>query len=174
MIKLSWDFKGQEIDKLEMGDCLRYTMDSHDINIARTKTDDEIIVSLTMGSAYVGTYILDCFWSFELDEVEKSKKLYNDITSTIKPILKRFTKERIPTSLLSPFIRKAVSELNNSDSVKTNIPAINYSYDIPLSDDWRQTLYGGRYPKYKEESFKQYLNNSYYLNNNKIKGKYSM
>ena len=162
MQKLSWDYKGQEINEIKFGDAMRYTMDSHDIAIALNKTNDEIIVALTLGSAYVGTYILDCFWSFKLSEEDKSKKLYKDISEVIKPILARFVKEKIPTSLLAPFIRKAVTNLNKSDYVKTNIPIINYSYDILLEDDWRETIYGKRYPKYKEESFNQYLNSSIY------------
>jgi len=172
--KLSWDYKSQETDKIEFGDIMRYTMDSHDINVAMNKTDEEIIVSLTMGSSYVGTYILDCFWSFTFGEESKAKTLYGEISNTIKPILKRFVKERIPTSLLCPFIRKAVVSLNKSDYIKTNIPIINYSYDLPLEEDWRETIYGQRYPKYKEESFKQYLNNSIYSGKDAPIGKFAL
>jgi len=160
--KLSWDYKGQEMSKIELGDTMRYTMDSHDINLAMNKTEEEIIVSLTMGSAYVGTYILDSFWSFDIGEESRAKKLYSELSSKIKPILSKFVKEHIPTSLLCPFLRKVISQLNKSDYIKTNIPIINYSYDIPLEEDWRETIYGKRYPKYKEESFNQYLNSSIY------------
>ena len=173
--KLSWDFKSQEINKIEFGDTMRYTMDSHDINITLNKTDEEIIVSVTMGSAYVGTYILDSFWSFDLGEEERSRKLYGALSDKIKPVLTRFVKERIPTSLLSPFIRKIISELNVSDYVKTNIPIINYSYDLPLEADWRETIYGKRYPKYKEKSFKQHLNSSIYSDkDNAPSGKFAL
>jgi len=172
--KISWDYKSQETNKIEFGDAMRYSMDSHDINIALNKTDEEIIASVTLGSAYVGTYILDCFWSFDLNEEKKAKKLYKDLSETIKPILKRFVKERIPTSLLSPFLRKAISKLNKSDYIKTNIPIINYSYDLPIEDDWRETIYGKRYPKYKEESFKQYLNSSLYIGKNTPTGKFAL
>ena len=147
---------------MEFGDTMRYTMDSHDINVAMNKTDEEIIVSVTLGSAYVGTYILDSFWSFKLSEEGKSRKLYNDLSDKIKKVLTSFVKERTPTSLLCPFVRKIISELNKSDYIKTNIPSINYSYDLPIEEDWRKTIYGPRYPKYKEESFKQYLNSSIY------------
>ena len=173
--KLSWDYKNQEINKIEFGDTMRYTMDSHDINIAMNKTDEEIIVSVTMGSAYVGTYILDSFWSFDLNEESKAKKLYKELGSQIKPVLTRFVKERMPTSLLCPFLRKIISGLNKSEYIKTNIPIINYSYDLPLEDDWRKTIYGPRYPKYKEESFKQYLNSSIYSDgDNAPSGKFAL
>jgi hypothetical protein len=170
----SFDYKGQENNKLELGDVMRYTMDSHDINLSINNTYDEIIVSLTMGSAYVGTYILDCFWSFDNSELDKARKLYKELATKIKPILARFVKEKIPTSLLCPFLRKEVAELNKADYIKTNIPVINYSYDLPVEGDWRETLYGNRYPKYKEESFTQYTNSSYYTKDNRVKGKFSM
>ena len=172
--KLSWDYKSQESKKIEFGDTMRYTMDSHDINIAMNKTDEEIIVSLTMGSAYVGTYILDSFWSFALSEESKAKKLYGALSSQIKPVLTKFVKERIPTSLLCPFLRKIISQLNKSDYIKTNIPSVNYSYDLPIEEDWRETIYGKRYPKYKEESFDQYLNNSIYNKKNQPSGKFAL
>jgi len=172
--KLSWDYKGQEMSKLEFGDTVRYTMDSHDINLAMNKTDEEITVSITMGSAYVGTYILNSFWSFDLNDGDKARKLYGDLSKEIKPILARFIKEKIPTSLLCPFLRKIISQLNKEESVKTNIPIINYSYDLPIEEDWRETIYGKRYPKYKVESFKQYLNNSIYSNKNSPTGKFSL
>ena len=172
--KVSWDYKGQEQDKIEMGDILRYSMDTHDINISLNKTDEEIMVSLTMGSAYVGTFILDCFWSFDLNEEEKARKLYKDLGNAIKPILKKFVKEKIPTCLLSPFLKKAIKDLSNSDYIRTNIPIINYSYDLPVEADWRETIYGKRYPKYKEESFKQYLNNNIYSGENIPTGKFAL
>jgi len=171
--KLSWDYKNQEVDKFEFGDAMRYTMDSHDINLAMNKTDEEIIVSLTMGSSYVGTYILDCFWSFKTSEEDKARKLYKNIETTIKPILARFVKEKIPTSLLCPFLKKAITVFAKDDYVKTNIPVINYSYDLPLEEDWRETIYGKRYPKYKEESFNQYLNSNIFKGDHPPAGKFA-
>lgn len=170
----SWDYKNQKNIRMEMGDTMRYTMDSHDINISMNKTNEEIIISLTMGSAYVGTYILDCFWSFNTDEEGKASKLFNKIGEAIRPILKKFIEEKIPTSLLCPFIKKSIHEMSKEYLIKTNIPSINYSYDIPPEEDWRSSIYGNRYLKYKEESFNQYLNSSIYNQNNTLSGKFSL
>lgn len=174
--KLSWDFKNQEMVKEELGDTLRYTMDSHNITIGINKSEESIMVSLTAGSSYIGTYILDYFWSFDLKEEDKSKTLYSNLTKTIRPILKKFVKENIPTSLLCPFIRNAIQDLGRDNLVITNIPIINYSYDLPIEKDWRSTIYGTRYPSYKEQSFKQYTNNSIYSEENKNKptGKFAL
>lgn len=176
LIKISWDFKNQEVEKIEMGDAMRYTMDSHDINIALNKTSNNIVVSLTMGSAYVGTYILDSFWSYELNEESKAKNLYKKLGQTIRPLVRDFINNKMPTSLLCPYIKEATFNMDRENVVRTNIPSINYSYDIAPEKDWRSTIYGNRYPKYEEPSFKQYLNNSIYSNDNPNKpaGKFAL
>ena len=76
--------------------------------------------------------------------------------------------------ILHAVLRQRFKELEREDVIKTNIPIINYSYDIPYETDWRTTIYGPRYPHYEEKSFAGYLNSSLYMGNNTPTGKFAL
>ena len=125
--------------------------------------------------AYLGTAQYSVFWVYDLDEEDKAIKVYKKINKIVKEIVKDFIENQKPTSLFDPALREQIQLIDNRNLVKTNIPVVNYSYDINYDKDWDKNIYGPRYPKYQEVSFNQYLNNSIYSNNKKIPtGKFAL
>ena len=160
------DWKNQEGDWMMFGDASRYVMDAQAVKLFLSKTDNGWTISLMTNHAYLGTAQYSVFWRFNLDEESKARGLFKKVNKVVKETMAQFVKEEKPTSLFYPTLRNKIQNLNGKDMTHTNIPIINYSYDIDYSEDWDKNIYGPRYPKYKEESFDQYLNSSIYSKTN--------
>lgn len=149
-----------------MGDVNRYVMDAYSIKIYLSKTETGWTVSLMTNHSYLGIAQYCEFWRFGKDEESKARKLYKEINIIVKETCHEFVEREKPTSLFAPTLRNKVQKIRRGDIVKTNIPIINYSYDIDYSANWDKNIYGPRYPTYKEQSFNQYLNSSIYAKTN--------
>jgi hypothetical protein len=169
---LNW--MNQTDDYMMFGDLQRYVFDSQTVKIFLTKTKAKWTVSLMTNHTYLGTAGFSIFWSFDLDKGDTAKKVFGEVGTITREIIKDFVANETPTSIFYPTLRAKLQTLEERDLIKTNIPVINYSYDIEYADDWRKTIYGPRYPTYKEESFKQYLNSSIYSQENPPTGKFAL
>ena len=110
-----------------------------------------------------------------MDKEKEANELFRVVSSIARETIEEFVSEEKPTVLLHAVLRQKFKKLKRGDVNKTNIPIINYSYDIPYETDWRKSIYGPRYPSYKEESFDQYLNSSIYSDSkNAPTGKFSL
>lgn len=162
--KASLDWKEQEGEYIIMGDVNRYVMDSYAIKIYVSKTVQGWTVSLMTNHAYLGTAQYCVFWKFGENQEKTAREVYSSINEIVRKTCREFVIGEKPTSLFDPTLRSRVQKVNNADLVRTNIPHINYSYDIDYSANWDKNIYGPRYPEYKEKSFDQYLNSSIYSN----------
>ena len=158
--KLDW--KHQTEDYVEFGNFQRYVCDSQTVKVFLTKTSNKLAVSLVTNHTYLGTAGWSIFWTLDLDQKKEAQELFEVVSLIARETIEEFIKEEKPTVLLHAVLRQKYKKLERSDVNKTNIPIINYSYDIPYETDWRETIYGPRYPTYKEVSFNQYLNSSIY------------
>ena len=170
--KLDW--RDQSESYLWFGDIQRYVFDSQTVKVFLSRTSKKWAVSLMTNHTYIGTCGFSMFWTFDLNEGEKAKQVFKKVDKIAKETIQEFIKEEKPTSIFYPVLRNRLTEeIDKSDIIKTNIPSINYSYDLQPQGDWRESIYGTRYPSYKEESFKQYLNSTVYKSN-KNKGKFAL
>jgi hypothetical protein len=160
----SFDWKNQIGNVTRFGDVNRYVMDSYTIKVFLSKTDENITISLMTNHSYLGTAQYCVFWAFDFDEEKHAIEVYKKLNKAVEEVVKEFVAGQKPTSLFDPALREKVQIVDDRHLVRTNIPTINYSYDINYSKDWDKNIYGPRYPSYKEESFDQYLNSSIYSN----------
>jgi len=158
----TYDWKNQMGSTLWFGDVNRYVMDSYTVKVYLSKTQENITISLMTNHSYLGTAQYCVFWAFDHDEEKQAIEVYKKLNKEVKKIVKDFVDKQKPTSLFDPALRGRVQLIDDPHLVRTNIPVINYSYNIDYEPDWDRNIYGPRYPTYKEVSFKQYLNNSIY------------
>ena len=169
------DWKDQSEDSIDFGNFQRYVCDSQTVKVFLTKTNAKYAVSLITNHTYLGTVGWSIYWEFGLEQKKEAGKLFEKVSRISREVVKKFVNEEIPTVLLHPTLRQKFKNIKRGDVVRTNIPGINYSYDVPYETDWRQTIYGNRYPTYKEENFDQYLNSSFYRHNDNFsKGKFAL
>lgn len=158
----SYDWKNQMGTYVSFGDVNRYVMDSYTVKVYLSKTDRNITISLMTTHSYLGTVQYSVFWIFDFDEEDLAIKAYKKLNNSVEETIKTFVAEQKPTSLFYPTLREKTQTVGDRHLVKTNIPVVNYSYDINYSKDWDQNIYGPRYPTYKEINFDQYLNSGIY------------
>ena len=171
----SYDWKNQMGNFTWFGDVNRYVMDSYTVKVYLSKTDDNITISLMTNHSYLGTAQYCVFWAFDFDEEKYAIGIYKKLNKAVEEVIKEFVSSQKPTSLFDPALRAKVQIVGDRHLVRTNIPSINYSYDINYEKDWDRNIYGPRYPKYKEESFTQYLNSSIYSDgDNAPTGKFAL
>ena len=125
--------------------------------------------------SYLGTAQYCVFWAFDHNEEKHAIGIYKKLNKAVEEVVKEFVDNQKPTSLFDPCLRDKVQKVDDRHLVRTNIPSINYSYDIDYSKDWDKNIYGPRYPTYKEVSFNQYLNSSIYSDGESAaSGKFSL
>ena len=170
----SYDWKNQMGNFVWFGDVNRYVMDSYTIKVYLSKTNENITISLMTNHSYLGTAQYCVFWAFNHNEEKQAIEIYKKLNKEVEKIVKDFVDNQKPTSLFDPALRSKVQLIGDRHLVRTNIPVINYSYDIDYEPDWDRNIYGPRYPTYKEVSFNQYLNSSIYSKNNPPTGKFAL
>jgi len=168
----SYDFKNQQEMEDSLGDFQRYIFDAYNTKVYLTKTKKKISVSCLVTNSYVGTIILNSYWDFDKDKENEAKKVFGKVKKIVKDTMADYVDNEKPTSMYYASLRKGFQKINNRDIAKTNIPWINYSYDIDYEDDWRSTIYGNRYPKYEEKSFNQSQDKDMYDPKNYNKNKF--
>jgi hypothetical protein len=139
-------------------DVQRYVCDYYVTRIAISKTDKKISVTVVINNGMLGNTAWQQYWFYDLDEMKKARKTYNDVVDAAQKVVTLFVKEEIPSSLFWTYIKKNVLDIDPEASQRLNVPVLNY-YKRYMKDevlDWRNSIYGNRYPKYSEESEKQY------------------
>ena len=155
----AYDYKNQDtfLDE-SVGDVQRYVLDSYVIKLFKSKTSKKISISLTGSHNYLGSVQFSFFFASALNEDAKATQVIKELDKLVKNTCHDFIEEERPTNLLFGFLKKEIQKKYRDYFVKTNIPSINFSYDLPVEADWRLSIYGTRYPGYSEKSFKQNYN----------------
>ena len=59
----------------------------------------------------------------------------------------------MPSNILTPIIREAIKPIAQSHHYKTNIPSLDENNKLVRETDWRETIYGSKYPKSGGEDY---------------------
>ena len=145
----------QTANDVKLFDVKRYNMDSYSIRISISKTYDKYATSIVVNNEFLGGLSWSVFWSYELNEFSDAKKTFAKLNDISKNTLTKMVDEEIPTSILFPMLKSATEDVDPMGRVSTYIPSINYSRRYPTSPDWRENIYGKRYPGYHEKSYRQ-------------------
>jgi len=151
----------QTANDVKLFDVKKYNMDSYSIRISISKTYDKYSTSIVVNNEFLGGLSWSVFWSYELNEFDLAKKTYATLNEISKKILTKMVDEEIPTSILFPMLKSSTEDVDPQGRVSTHIPSINYSRRYPTSPDWRENIYGKRYPGYSENSYRQEKRNKY-------------
>jgi hypothetical protein len=141
-----------------MFDTQMYVFDSYTAKTAFSKTKDGYSVTFLCNHAFLGTISYDQYWYYDSNNFDLAKKTYNSVNESVEQIMADFVDENRPTAIFWPFIRKAIAQIDPEGQLMTSNPMFNHAreYDHLMSPDWRENLYGTRYPGHKEVSRRQY------------------
>ena len=149
----------QTANDVMLFDVKRYNMDSYSIRISISKTEHQHSVALVVNNEFMGGLSWNAFWVYGLDEFSLAKKTYLELNEASKETLTKMVNEEVPTSVLCSMIKSSIEKVDPEGRVASNIPSINYARRYPTSPDWRENIYGKRYPNYQEKSYRQEKSN---------------
>jgi len=131
----------------------RYETDMYELLAALTEHDDgKISVVFHIGAAQLGTTSGAEYWHFDKKEQALAEKVYEEIVETTKTMTKKIEQERLQMSLVMPMFRTAMQGIAPEYKEKSGVAWFNhYTLYQGKEPDWRQTLYGNRYPKQKND-----------------------
>jgi len=144
----------------EMYDIQRYVFDSYAIKTSFSQTNAKFAISVTTTHDFLGTITWDEYWFYPLNQYDKAKETYDRLNKVVAEITTQFVEAGgdLPTPMFWTFLKAAAEKIDPKATTRSNIPYVNFAkqYAHLSNPDWRMNLYGGRYPKYVEESFNSY------------------
>lgn len=103
-------------------------------------------IKLTLMSRYLSAPALEMVWIFEEEEYELASRVFHRICDEVDEVKTHYDGSMMPASTLAAQIREYVKPISMNHREKTNIPTIDESHKEAGVSDWRNSLYGDRYP----------------------------
>lgn len=142
----------QEMWQTELGDYQRWVVDAYTATAYLTKTKYKIAVSISVNKLHLGTIMLQMFWKYDLKEQKRAQKTFKEVKEALNKIFNELSDEEAPSSLYESMIRHDCGKIDREKLAQTTVPMINHSFKYDYERDWRNSIYGNRYPKPNEQS----------------------
>jgi hypothetical protein len=130
-----------------LGDIQRYMYDAYDCRVFITKTATKITVSVSLAHMMYGHVMWQDFWRFNTDEMPAARKTYRQVKSAVDEIFNNFRTAEIPNPNLHAFLREAVRHIDLIHKPTSRIPSVDWAREHDGVKDWRNSIYGNRYPE---------------------------
>lgn len=130
-----------------MGDIQRYSYDPYTVRIYKTiVADEKITLALTLSHIWSGGIVWQDFWCFRINEKQKAQTTYQKVTKAADTVFQEFRSNEIPNNLLHTYLREAVRFIDLEHKPTSRIPYIDWAREQNGVADWRNSIYGTRYP----------------------------
>lgn len=125
----------------------RYTTDRMECDVWLKGSRWGYTVSVLLTHTQTGLASMPAYWKYGNNEKAAAQRSFRECKSLVQDFLREYEQELYPFALVSPKIR-GVFQFHDTDHRDTTfIPLVNYSTNIKRETDWRQTIYGNRYPE---------------------------
>lgn len=139
--------KMQESWQTNLGDYQRWVVDAYTASAYLTETKYKITVGITVNKVHLGTVMFQTFWKFKHNEMDKAKKTYKQVKEAVAKIFDELADTESPSSLYESMIRHDCHNIDVEHREDSTIPQGNYIKRYQAERDWRNSIYGTRYPK---------------------------
>lgn len=130
----------------ELGDVQRYLTDPYECRVYATTGADKITVSITLVHVFMGVVSWQDFWKFGKHESAAAKSTFKKVSAIAKKVVDDFTDGSKPTQLLHTYLREETRFIDVEHKPESRIPSIDWAREQKGVTDWRNSLYGNRYP----------------------------
>lgn len=138
----------------EFGDLQRYLYDAYTCKVYVTKlADSKITISTTLAHAQYGHMMWQWFWKFDVNDEKGARECYRQVKEAVGDVFQEFRSNEIPNNLLHSYLREAVRPIFEKNRPKTRIPFIDWAFEQTGVADWRNSIYGTRYPTQEIDGF---------------------
>ena len=130
-----------------LGDVQRYLYDAYDCRVFITKMASKITVSVSLAHLQYGHVMFQDFWRFKPEEINLAKNTFQEVKKAVSEIFDQFKTAEIPNPSLHSFIREAIRHIDFEHKPTSRIPHVDWARKQDGVKDWRNSLYGNRYPE---------------------------
>lgn len=125
----------------------RYTSDDIAINIAMQETKNRYSVGIYSINYKVGVSGYHEYWHYDKTQRDKALDTYHKVVDITKKVVEEIEIEEIPFALSKPYLMARLYKIDPGHKERSGVISFNwYATENMPEEDWRQTLYGGRYP----------------------------
>ncbi len=128
-------------------DTERYKSDAHRIWVFKVANTQGTAVSLEIKNERDGMMIYSDYWHYNKKQENRADKTFQSLVKISEQMKDDFEKQNTPTSLVCPIIRAQTKYLDMPYREKTSLGFFNDGLINETEADWRQTIYGERYPQ---------------------------
>ena len=136
----------REVYQDQFLDIDRYASDEYTMSIALKQDVAGYSVGALVTASMVGVASYMEYWHYSPDEKEAATKTFHTIKDRMIEVRKKMEIERCPQALLRPMCRAAMQEIDLEHKEKYGVFHVNARMLTDTAPDWRETLYGNRYP----------------------------
>lgn len=127
----------------------RYGSDTHRVWILKTATTDGISLALELRNERNGNLTYSEYWHYNKDEDKNATDTMQQLIKSAKNIKQTVENKNTPLPIVANLVREAALNLDRRHKERSNVYNFNYYLLEETSSDWRNTLYGNRYPEHK-------------------------
>jgi hypothetical protein len=131
----------------------RYCTDDYNVNLALDETKKGYSIGLYVINTKLGISGYQEYWHFKKNEKKSAIKTYENIQKIVEKTTKDMTYSLQPMTGVKTQLRAALDKTDVEHKERSNVPLYNfYIADIEKAPDWRNTIYGNRYPDISSDS----------------------
>lgn len=142
--------------QFEIADVDRYATDKYFANLTLQETEKRYSIGFQMYNYQVGITGSVQYWHFDKSKLKQAKKTYKEAKNALTKIMKEIEYHRPPMAVITPMIRKVLQPIGLEHKERSGNYFYNWFEELPKEGDWRQTLYGERYPDPSIQSIGQF------------------
>lgn len=136
-----------QMKQVNAPDIDRYISDDYTITISFQETKRQTSVGLYMTNTKLGTCGYQEYWHYDKSDQARAKTTYETLQKASQEIVTEIQEKHIPYVLIQPYLRNRLDTIDPQFKEKSGVEQFNwYTMNVEKAKDWRDTLYGNRYP----------------------------
>lgn len=139
--------KIMQVHKETLHDTDRFICDRYELHLVLEGTVQGYSLGFQINASQLGVASTVFYWHYEESELEKARKTFNTVKKISAKLSDQFRYENLPFSLTGPMFKHHLCGVDIAHQEKTGIYVFDRSTMIRNEPDWRETIYGSRYPK---------------------------
>lgn len=114
------------------------------VSLAKTITGYDIGFQINAGQLGIASNVH--YWHYLSNEYKVAKQTFFEIKEATHDFIKQYELEKRSFALLGPELKAILRKIDFPHREGTGVFLVQESFHLPVEGDWRQSLYGNRYP----------------------------
>lgn len=132
--------------QFEIADVDRYATDKYFADLTLQETDKMYSLGFQMYNYQVGITGAVLYWHYDKDEFDRAKRTFKKAKAALRKTMRDIEYYRPPMAVITPMVRAALQPIDIAKKERSGQYFYNWFETLPKEPDWRESLYGNRYP----------------------------